>query len=91
MPAFLFKMDVVPGRDNNFSLTPDRRGTYAGKCAELCGVYHSRMLFNVKVVSEDEYAAHLTDLRRQGNTGLAKGGSEVNEQPGLKSEDGGTE
>jgi cytochrome c oxidase subunit 2 len=91
VPAFLFKMDVVPGRDNNFSLTPDRVGTYAGKCAELCGVYHSRMLFNVKVVSEDRYAAHLADLQRLGNTGLAKGGSQVTEQPGLESEDGGTE
>ena len=91
MPAFLFKMDVVPGRDNNFSLTPDRVGTYDGKCAELCGVYHSRMLFNVKVVTEDRYAAHLADLQKLGNTGLAEGGSQVNEQPGLKSEDGGTE
>ena len=75
VPSFLFKMDVIPGRDNNFSLTPDRVGTYAGKCAELCGVYHSRMLFNVKVVSEDGYAAHLADLQKQGNTGLAEGGS----------------
>jgi cytochrome c oxidase subunit II len=90
VPAFLFKMDVVPGRDNNFSLTPDRVGTYAGKCAELCGVYHSRMLFNVNVVSEDRYAAHLADLQRLGNNGLAEGGSQVKEQPGLKSEDGGT-
>ena len=66
-------------------------GTYVGKCAELCGVYHSRMLFNVKVVTEDAYAAHLADLQKLGNTGLALGGSQVNEQPGLKSEDGGTE
>jgi len=91
VPAFLFKMDVVPGRDNNFSLTPDSVGTYVGKCAELCGVYHSRMLFNVKVVTEDRYAAHLAALQKLGNTGLAEGGSQVNEQPGLKSEDGGTE
>jgi len=91
VPSFLFKMDVVPGRHNNFSLTPDRVGTYVGKCAELCGVYHSRMLFNVKVVTEDRYAAHLAALQKLGNTGLAEGGSQVNEQPGLKSEDGGTE
>jgi cytochrome c oxidase subunit 2 len=90
VPAFLFKMDVVPGRDNNFSLTPDRVGTYVGKCAELCGVYHSRMLFNVKVVSEQDYAKHLQDLVKLGNTGLAKGGAHVNEQPGLKSETGGS-
>jgi len=90
VPSFLFKMDVVPGRDNNFSLTPNRKGTYLGRCAELCGVYHSRMLFNVKVVSKQDYAAHLKQLQDQGNTGLAKGRSNVNEEPGLKPV-GGTE
>ncbi|MGA8848123.1 MAG: cytochrome c oxidase subunit II, partial [Nocardioides sp.] len=33
--------------------------TYAGKCYELCGVYHSRMLFNVDIVSAEEYEAYL--------------------------------
>ena len=47
-PAFLFKMDVIPGKTNVFELTPDKVGTYAGKCAELCGVDHARMLFNVQ-------------------------------------------
>ena len=50
VPGFLFKMDVVPGRHNTFTITPTRSGEFEGRCAELCGVYHSRMLFNVKVV-----------------------------------------
>jgi cytochrome c oxidase subunit 2 len=84
VPAFLFKMDVVPGRDNRFALTPTREGTFEGRCAELCGTYHSRMLFNVKVVSRDEYAAHLRDLQQQGNVGLALGGSDATTQKGLE-------
>ncbi len=48
---FLMKMDVIPGHTNSFQVTPNREGTFLGKCAELCGVDHSRMLFNVKVVS----------------------------------------
>jgi cytochrome c oxidase subunit 2 len=59
--GFLFKMDVVPGRVNEFSLTPTETGEYAGKCAELCGAYHSRMLFNVEVVSAEEYDAYLLE------------------------------
>ena len=74
VPGFLFKMDVVPGRDNPFTLTPTRSGTFEGRCAELCGVYHSRMLFNVKVVDQAEYDAHLEELAEQGNTGPATGG-----------------
>ena len=50
VPAFLIKMDVIPGRVNKLQVTPTVEGDYAGKCYELCGVYHSRMLFNVKVV-----------------------------------------
>jgi cytochrome c oxidase subunit 2 len=83
VPAFLFKLDVVPGQDNNFSFTPTRKGTFVGRCAELCGTYHSRMLFDVKVVDEAEYASHLKDLQSQGNTGPALGGSEVDQQNGL--------
>ena len=86
VPSFLFKMDVVPGRDNHFSFTPTRTGTFKGRCAELCGVYHSRMLFDVKVVSESDYAAHLKELQQNGNIGPALGGSEVDQQNGLVDE-----
>jgi cytochrome c oxidase subunit 2 len=40
-----------------------------GKCAELCGEYHSAMLFNVKIVSQSEYDAHIQKLRDQGYEG----------------------
>jgi len=69
IPAFLTKMDVIPGRLNVFEVTPNKLGDYAGKCAELCGVDHSRMLFNVKVVSQEEFEAHIADLRAKGQEG----------------------
>ncbi|QYJ04696.1 cytochrome c oxidase subunit II [Nocardioides panacisoli] len=62
IPAFAMKMDVVPGNDNSFQVTPTETGRYEGKCYELCGAYHSRMLFHVEVVSEQEYEAHLAEL-----------------------------
>ena len=85
VPAFLFKMDVFPGRDNHYTFTPTRTGTYEGRCAELCGVYHSRMLFKVKVVSRSDYDAHLAALAKDSaTTGAAAGGSELNTQAGLE-------
>src|SRR5690606_28568176 len=56
---FGFKMDVVPGRDNAFqaNLNEGTAGEYVGRCAELCGVDHTRMLFNVEVLPQDEYDA----------------------------------
>jgi cytochrome c oxidase subunit II len=70
VPAFLQKRDMIPGRTNYIRFTPTKEGTYDGKCAELCGEYHSEMLFRVKVVSESEFQAHLAQLRQDGNTGL---------------------
>ncbi|GAA1353661.1 cytochrome c oxidase subunit II [Arthrobacter koreensis] len=62
VPAFLQKRDMIPGRTNYITLTPQQEGTFEGKCAELCGEYHSEMLFNVKVVSEAEYEAYIATL-----------------------------
>jgi cytochrome c oxidase subunit II len=70
VPAFLQKRDMIPGKTNYIRFTPTKEGTYDGKCAELCGEYHSEMLFRVKVVSESEFQAHLEQLRQDGNTGL---------------------
>jgi cytochrome c oxidase subunit 2 len=69
VPAFLYKLDVIPGRTNRFQIVPTRQGVYAGKCAELCGEYHSSMLFNVAVVTRAEYDTQMTKLRAKNQTG----------------------
>ena len=79
VPAFLQKRDMIPGKTNYIRLTPTKEGTYDGKCAELCGEYHSEMLFRVKVVSETEFQAHMNQLRQDGNTGLL--GEEYDRNP----------
>ncbi|HET7783502.1 MULTISPECIES: aa3-type cytochrome oxidase subunit II [Micrococcaceae] len=81
VPAFLQKRDMIPGKTNYIRFTPTKEGTYDGKCAELCGEYHSEMLFRVKVVSESEFQAHMNELREAGNTGLL--GVEYDRNPNL--------
>ena len=66
---FLYKKDMFPGKTNHMYFTPQVEGTYMGKCAELCGEYHSMMLFQVKVVSQAEYDTYLTSLAAKGQTG----------------------
>jgi cytochrome c oxidase subunit II len=88
VPEFLYKLDVVPGRTNQFSLTPTREGVFQGRCAELCGTYHSRMLFEVHIVSSEEYEQHLTELADAGQVGLTTGAKYAYEVAGLE---GGTE
>ena len=87
--AFLMKMDAIPGRVNTFQVKPTVIGDYAGKCFELCGVDHSRMLFDVKVVSQADYDAHLADLAERGNESALPllGGAGARTQAGLGEND----
>ena len=55
VPEFLFKRDVIPGHPNHFQVTLTKTGTYTGHCSELCGLYHSRMLFTLKVVTPQQF------------------------------------
>ena len=66
---FLYKKDMFPGKTNHMYFTPQVEGTYMGKCAELCGEYHSMMLFQVKVVSQAEYDTYVSSLAAKGQSG----------------------
>jgi cytochrome c oxidase subunit II len=75
---FLYKKDMIPGKTNHMYFTPTEVGTYRGKCAELCGQYHSLMLFTVKVVPQAEYDAHIAQLKADGKVGQLDADYNVN-------------
>jgi cytochrome c oxidase subunit II len=86
---FLYKKDNIPGQTNHWYVTPEKEGTYRGRCAELCGEYHSLMLFTVEVVSQQEYDAYIQSLRNLGQEGRL--GPELNTNQNLPGTDGTTE
>ncbi|GGP91306.1 aa3-type cytochrome oxidase subunit II [Actinomadura coerulea] len=71
VPALIYKKDVMPGYTNEFEFTANKLGTYEGRCAELCGVDHSRMLFQLKVVTPEQYQKFIADSKQA----LAAGGA----------------
>jgi cytochrome c oxidase subunit 2 len=73
---FLYKKDMIPARTNYWYFIPQQEGVFRGKCAELCGEFHSLMLFEVHVVSEAEYQRQIGALRGAGNVGRL--GAELN-------------
>ena len=89
IPEFYFKLDVVPGKKpfNQFDVTPTRKGTFTGRCAELCGLYHSRMIFKVHVVSRAEYDTHLIELKTLGLVGAPVGAARADTVAGLENGD----
>jgi len=73
VPEFLFKRDVIPKPDpNQFEITATHTGSFVGRCAELCGTYHSQMNFEVRVVSESVYENYLSELAKIPSTDPAR-------------------
>jgi cytochrome c oxidase subunit 2 len=69
VPQFLIKRDLMPipegDTDNTLTFTVTEAGTYAGQCAEFCGVYHAQMPFTIRAVSDADYQAWLEAQRVQ--------------------------
>ena len=57
--AFNFSRYALPGVLNQFTLEAVKTGNFYGQCTQLCGLYHSLMFFNVRVVSHAQYVAWL--------------------------------
>jgi cytochrome c oxidase subunit 2 len=61
IPAFRTKIDAVPGLLTGMDVSTNRIGSfeddssYRVQCAELCGINHSKMNTNVKVVSKEDF------------------------------------
>ncbi|MCF6425845.1 MULTISPECIES: cytochrome c oxidase subunit II [Amycolatopsis] len=71
VPEFHFKRDVFPdpeknNQDPSFQNTIDRTGAFVGRCAELCGTYHSGMNFEVRALPADQFDRYI-QLRTQIN------------------------
>jgi cytochrome c oxidase subunit 2 len=58
----LYKLDLIPGRENSFTIVANETGTYDGQCAELCGINHARMRFRVRVVERAEFDAWIAEM-----------------------------
>ncbi len=65
VPDFLFKRDVFPDPKANHSEhiwqveQINETGAFVGRCAEMCGTYHSMMNFEVRVVSPADFKTYL--------------------------------
>jgi len=63
VPEFRAKMDMIPGSETYFWITPTRTGTFEVLCAELCGIAHSQMRGTVIVDEASKYHAWLAQQK----------------------------
>ena len=70
IPKLAGKVDMIPNTSNRLSFTPEKKGSFYGQCAELCGVAHAQMRFRAIVESEADFQAWI-----QAQQAPATGGS----------------
>ncbi len=76
-PEIMGKMDAIPGVVNHLKFRPLKTGVYDGKCAELCGIQHTAMLFTVQVLPRADYDRWLAETSRQQQAGGPALGQEL--------------
>jgi cytochrome c oxidase subunit II len=86
VPSFGVKIDAIPGRLNETWFKATREGVYYGQCSELCGKDHAFMPIEVRVLSEQAYAAWLTDAKKRFAFDGSAPAIAVAAAPGTKSE-----
>lgn len=57
VPSLWYKIDGVPGRINEKTLTIREPGVYYGQCSELCGVKHGYMPIAIEALPRDKFNA----------------------------------
>jgi cytochrome c oxidase subunit 2 len=77
---FNFSRYALPGVTNVFDITVLHTGTYNGQCTQICGLYHSEMLFTVKAVTPAAFAQWASREVGSGKT-LPRSGSSASNNP----------
>ena len=77
IPALGGKIDAIPGKVNTTWFAAERAGLFPGQCAELCGIYHAKMLASVEVLPAEEFDAWLAEREEQQAAGTSPLGEEL--------------
>jgi cytochrome c oxidase subunit II len=79
VPEFRIKQDVLPGQNlvKELRITPTRIGDYKVRCAELCGGAHAYMEAPVKVVSQADFDAWVSEQTKAASANPADRGASL--------------
>ena len=61
VPEWRVKQDLVPGMTTHINFTPQTTGEFTLACNQACGLSHTAMYANVRVVTAEEFTAWLDE------------------------------
>ncbi len=77
IPQLGGKFDAIPGTVNRTWFKAKQPGVFLGQCAELCGIYHAKMLASVEVMAPAEFDAWFSERAEQQAAGTSPLGEET--------------
>jgi cytochrome c oxidase subunit II len=77
VPEFRMKQDAVPGITTRTVVTPTRLGTYPVICTELCGLGHSTMRSQARVLTPAQFDRWVQEQRRLAAEGASVQGEQL--------------
>ena len=87
VPEFLFKRDVYAHPEANqqerrFQISEiEEEGAFVGRCAEMCGTYHSMMNFELRVVSPEKFKEYIEYRQDNPDAPNSEALSAIGEEP----------
>ena len=87
VPEFLFKRDVYAHPEKNaqerrFQVEKiEEKGAFVGRCAEMCGTYHSMMNFEIRVVDRADFNQYLKFRENNPEATNAEALKHIGEEP----------
>ena len=63
VPALAGKLDLLPDHPNTLVLEADKAGVHRSRCAEFCGLEHTKMVLTVVAEPEDRFISWLAERR----------------------------
>jgi cytochrome c oxidase subunit II len=63
VPALAGKIDLLPDHPNTLVLEADQPGVHRSRCAEFCGLQHTKMVLTVVAEPEDRFDAWVAERR----------------------------
>ena len=76
IPALGGKIDAIPGKRNTTWFRAQRTGVFQGQCAELCGLYHAKMLADVEVMPAAQFDTWVEERAGQQEAGTSSLGED---------------
>jgi cytochrome c oxidase subunit 2 len=77
VPALGGKIDAIPGHTTTTWFQADRAGVFEGRCAELCGIFHTTMTTVVEAMPKAEFDAWYGEIEQTQATADAGLGREL--------------